>query len=194
MRRINLVLLLVLAALMGITPALMWLAGRWATILPLVDARWMDGLGALIFTVPVALAVTAIILAVHGMLLNRALAEYAMEEFLDLYDQAGALQPATDTPSGATAGMVVGGVAVGAAAGAAGAGAVARSRSAADAPPPTAEAEADAKTSKKKDDKDKKKGKGKKKATRMVKRGGRTVSRQGKTVVRRQIRGAMPRF
>lgn len=194
MSRINLVLLLVLTALLGATPALMWLAGRWLTIVPLVDERWMDGLGALTFTVPIALAVTAIILAVHGMLLNRALAEYAMEEFLDLYDQAGALQPAAEPPSGAGTGMVVGGVAVGAAAGVAGAGVATRSRPAADAPPPAPEPEADSKKSKKKDDKDKKKGKGKKKAARMVKRGGRTVSRQGKSVVRRQVRGAMPRF
>lgn len=193
MSRINLVLLLVLTALLGVTPGLMWLAGRWLTILPLVEERWMNGLGLLTTTVPVALAIAAIILAVHGMLLNRSLAEYAMDEFLDLYDQAGALDTAPQATSGTPTGMVVGGVAVGAAAGAAGASTAARSRSASDAPPPPAEPEAESRKGKK-DDKDKKKGKGKKKAKRTVKRAGRTVSRQGKTVARRQMRKAMPRF
>ena len=77
MRRSTLILALSFCVLVLMTPMLMWLAGRW---LSFVDERWMDALGSLSFTVPIGLALAAIVLAIHGVLLHGA-GQQALEWF-----------------------------------------------------------------------------------------------------------------
>jgi len=183
MRRSTLILSLSFCVLVLMTPLLMWLAGRW---LSFVDERWMDALGSLSFTVPIGLALAAIVLAIHGVLLNRFLAE----EAFDLLAEEAAAADAALVGASVPGRPPTGGAPMGS--GAAGGSAVATAPPPAPgtqmAPPPEQAAAPPAPKDKKKQ------GKAAKSASRMGKRTVRKVKSRGKGAVRRQLRSQMPRF
>lgn len=86
MPRWLLAILLVISALIAATPSLYWLAGRWINA---VDERWMELLGASVFTVPIGLFLASIVLLIHGVLENRRLAIEVADLLAEEYEQAG---------------------------------------------------------------------------------------------------------
>lgn len=180
MRRSTLILALSFCVLVLTTPMLMWLAGRW---LSFVDERWMDALGSLSFTVPIGLALAAIVLAIHGVLLNRFLAEEAFDLLAADAAAADAAMAGAAVPGRAP----TGGVSVGA-------GGTAVATAPPPAPgsqmPPPADQTAEPSAPKDK----KKQGKAAKSASKMGKRTVRKVKSRGKSAVRRQVRSQLPRF
>lgn len=100
MPRFLLVILLALSGLVALTPGLSWLAGRW---LPFVDERWMELLGASSTTVPIGLAVAALLLVIHGMRTNRQLIDEVLDELEELHEEALVGAPAGAGGTGAAA-------------------------------------------------------------------------------------------
>jgi hypothetical protein len=106
-RRVVMISLLALCGLFAIYPSLVWLLAR---TFDAVDDRWLLTLGLMTFTVPMALALAAVVLAVHGLLLNRAIQEEAAEEFEELREReremAAAMAPGgaagAELPDGAS--------------------------------------------------------------------------------------------
>lgn len=84
MRRAMMISLLALCGFVAIYPSFVWLTAR---IFDAVDDRWLLTLGLTAFTVPMALALAAVVLAVHGLLLNRAFQAEASEEFEELRER-----------------------------------------------------------------------------------------------------------
>ena len=84
MRRVVMIVLLALCGLFAVYPWLVWLTAR---TFDAVDDRWLLTLGQMAFTVPMALALAAVILTVHGLLLNRAFQVEAAEEFEELRER-----------------------------------------------------------------------------------------------------------
>lgn len=175
MRRVLLVLLLVPLALFTVTPLLAWTAGRYGSSLPLVEESWTTWLELWTLTVPVGLALMAIVLAIHGVMINRVVAEDAVGM---LAEEAAAARAAM-VPAGVAAagGAVAGAAVVG--------GAAAASRTSQSASPPPAEEPAG---------KDKKKPKKPGAAAKASKKATRRVKSRGKGIARREMRKAVPRF
>lgn len=96
MRRIVMISLLALCGLFAIYPSLVWLLAR---TFDAVDDRWLLTLGLMSFTVPMALALAAVVLTVHGLLLNRAFQEEAAEEFEELREREREMATAMATGS-----------------------------------------------------------------------------------------------
>ena len=71
-------ILLGLCAALGLAPVVPW---TLAAIFDRVDDRWLNSLGALEVTVPIAFGLAAVVLAIHGILLQQALSEQLATDF-----------------------------------------------------------------------------------------------------------------
>lgn len=78
MRRNVMIILLAACGLFAIYPAVVWLAAR---LINAIDDRWLTTIGLTSFTVPMSLALAAVILAVHGLLVNADIQAEAVDEF-----------------------------------------------------------------------------------------------------------------
>lgn len=84
MRRNVMIILLAACGLFAIYPAFVWLTAR---LINAIDDRWLTTIGLMSFTVPMSLALAAVILAIHGLLLNNDIQAQAAEEFEELRER-----------------------------------------------------------------------------------------------------------
>lgn len=84
MRRNVMIILLGACGLFAIYPSFVWLAAR---LIGAIDDRWLTTIGLMSFTVPMSLALAAVILAVHGLLVNNEAQAEAAEEFEQLRER-----------------------------------------------------------------------------------------------------------
>lgn len=174
--------LLVLCGLIALTPSVLWASAR---LFDRVDDRWLDALGATGVTLPIALALAALTLVVHGLWTNAAIEEELAEEAAiqrDLIAQLS-LRATTSVPAGAGATVATAASPTGPRTAT-----VSASRRTADgtaevaAVPAAGEADPAAA---------KAPSKGRKMADKAVKRGGRRAAGKGKMAARRQMRETM---
>ncbi|MFP4233785.1 MAG: hypothetical protein ACLFUG_02525 [Nitriliruptoraceae bacterium] len=83
MRSRVLAVLLGLSLLIAITPAIIWAV---AVVFTQVDDQLRDALGFSAYSVPIALGLAAVTLALHGLLLNAAIQDTIEDELDDLRD------------------------------------------------------------------------------------------------------------
>ena len=164
MRRSNLIILLVGCGVIALTPLFTWAAGRY---LSFVDDRWTETLSTIGVTMPVGLALAALVLVLHGLWMNRWIAAELHEAYE--YDHEGEYEMAAAPAGTRTATRQEYDDEDGGRGGSGSTGAKSSKSSTAS-------------------------GKAKKKAARKAKSSGRRVTQRGKGMARREMRKHVPRF
>lgn len=96
--------LLAFCGVLSVYPATVW---AFAAVFDMIDDRWHLLLSHSVFTIPLALALAALILTIHGLRINALFQEEAVEEFNEIREReiaaAGAMAAATvdSAPAGA---------------------------------------------------------------------------------------------
>lgn len=76
--------LLAACGLFAIYPSLVWMTA-WS--FDGIDDAWMDTIGLSAFTIPMAMALAAVVLTIHGLQRNRSYQEEAAEAFEELQEK-----------------------------------------------------------------------------------------------------------